>query len=209
LRLKSPFTEVWKTDGHPIGPGDLKETVEPIGLAAGDDIFACINFPNAVRGFFESRRGLPGVPDGIVQMGVMVVGSKGVLSMRFNDAALPVCRLMGSQNMLPLENGMGLEAVPLVETRVIPGADPLDLSLNGQPDVPWGFFLEANRFAAWDLMNAVLEDRQPVSNAWNARATLEMVYGIYASGLSKKEVTLPLVHRGHPLVNPLCSTTRK
>lgn len=193
---------VWadvKTEGRPIIEGDLKRTLEPIGPAAGEDIFACINFANGVRGTFESRRGLPGISEGIVQMGLTVVGSHGVLSMRFNDAAAPVCRLLESQTMLPLENGKTLAEVPWIETRTLPGAEPLDESLRGKPDIPWGFFLEANRFAAWDLMGAIEEDRQPVSNAFTARTTLEMIYGIYASSLAKKEITFPLADRTHPL----------
>ena len=45
------------------------------------------------------------------------------------------------------------------------------------------FFIGANHFAAWDLIRAIEEDRLPVSNIYNARKTLEMIYGIYASHL--------------------------
>lgn len=194
---------VWadvKTNGKPIVAGKLNETVEPIGPAAGDDIYACMNFPNGVRGIFESRRGLPSVPEGIVQMGLTVVGSKGALNMRFNDAATPVCKLGISRRPGPPEDATEFEAVPLTETRNIPGAEPLDWSLCGKPDVPHAsFFLESNRFAVCDLMAAIQEDRQPVSNALNARTTLEMIYGIYASSLSKQDIKLPLLDRTHPL----------
>lgn len=194
---------VWadvKTNGRPIVRSDRNETVEPIGPAAGDDIFACLNFANGVRGVFESRRGLPGVSDGIVQMGLTVVGTKGMLSMRFNDAAPPICSLRRAGKPLPLDGEAEFEEVPLVETRFTPGAEPLDFSLSGQPDIPHApFFLEANRFAVLDLMNAIQEDRQPVSNAVTARTTLEMIYGVYASSLKRKAVALPLKNRKHPL----------
>jgi predicted dehydrogenase len=194
---------VWadvKTNGHPISRQDREKTVEPIGPAAGDDIYACYNFPNAVRGIFESRRNLPGPSSGIVQMGLTVNGSKGALSMRFNDAATPVCNLHISRKPLPPEDETESEEVPLAETRSIPGAKPLDYSLCGQPDIPHAsFFLDANRFAVWDLMNAIEEDRQSVSNVFNARTALEMIYGVYASSLAKKEIELPLINRVHPL----------
>ena len=80
--------------GRPIVRADRAEkTVEPIGLAAGDDVFAAFRFGGGVRGLFQSRRGLPGVSEGVVQMGITVAGTKGILSMGFNDAALPVCTL--------------------------------------------------------------------------------------------------------------------
>lgn len=194
---------VWadvKANGRSISKQDREKTVEPIGPAVGDDIYACFNFPNGVRGIFESRRNLPGPSSGIVQMGLTVTGSKGALSMRFNDAAAPVCRLRMSRKPLPPDDEAGFEEVPLVETRSITGAKPLDYSLSGQPDIPHAsFFLDANRFAVWDLMNAIAEDRQPVSNVFNARTALEMIYGVYASSLGKKEIELPLANRAHPL----------
>jgi len=48
-------------------------------------------------------------------------------------------------------------------------------------------------------MRAIDEDRQPVSNVYNARLALEMIYGIYASHLSRGVVEFPLTDRTHPL----------
>jgi len=91
-----------------------------------------------------------------------------------------------------------------VETRATPGAEPLDFALCGQPDIPQApFFLEANRFAVLDLMQAIAEDRQPVSNVWTARATLEMIYGIYASSLGRSAIPFPLRDRVNPLEHVL------
>ena len=195
---------VWadvKTNGRPISSQDREDTVEPVGPAAGDDIYACFNFPNGVRGILESRRGLPGPSSGIVQMGLTVAGSKGTLSMRFNDAATPVCKLRLSRKPFPPEDETQFEEVPVTETRSIPGAEPLDYSLCGGPDIPHAhFFLDANRYAVRDLMDAIQENRHPVSNVLNARTALEMIYGIYASSITKQEIELPLVNRGHPLV---------
>ena len=67
-------------------------------------------------------------------------------------------------------------------------------------DIPSArFFLESNRFATWDLMGAIEEDSQPVSNMYNARLALKMIYGIYASHLSCSVVNFPLADRAHPL----------
>ena len=59
--------------------------------------------------------------------------------------------------------------------------------------------IEAGRFAVWNLMQAIQEDRQPIANIYDARAALEMIYGVYASHLAKSPVCFPLTDRSHPL----------
>ena len=78
----SVLAEVF-ADGRPIAGSDRAETVEPIGLAAGDDIFATFHFPDGVRGISESRRGLLAESEGHVYMGITVQGTKGAVSLRF------------------------------------------------------------------------------------------------------------------------------
>lgn len=186
------------SDGRPIVRTDRTETVEPIGPAAGDNIFAQFRFPGDVRGLFESRRGLYDRARGNTQMGITVVGTEGVLSLRFDDYETRTLRISSGPGAL--EYGRSFEDVPLTEDRVIPDAEPLDYSLCGQKDIPSAtFFLEANRFAAWDLIRSIEEDRQPVSNASNARLTQEMIQGIYAAHLSGGVVSFPLEDRTHPL----------
>lgn len=194
--------QVWAevtADGRPIDPRDRCDTIEPLGPAAGDSIFACFRFPGQVRGIFESRRGLADAARGVVYMGITVVGSEGALSLRFTDGKRRTLRLCSSPG--PPEDGARYEEVPLVEDRVILGAAPLDYSLCGQPDIPaTTYFLEANRFAAWDLLCAIEEHRPPVSAAADARLALEMIYGIYASQLAGGVVRFPLEDRAHPLL---------
>ncbi len=186
------------SDGRPIVRTDRARTVEPIGPAAGDEVFACFRFPGDVRGIFESRRGLFDGTTAMTHMGITVIGTEGALSMRFDDAATRTLRI--SRGPGPLEYGCSFEDVPLTEDRVIPDAAPLDYSLCGQKDIPAArYFLEANRFAAWDLICAIEEDRQALSNAGNARLALEMIYGIYAAHLSRGMASFPLEDREHPL----------
>ena len=84
------------------------------------------------------------------------------------------------------------EEVPLAETRVIPGAEAPDFG-------NFRYFTENNRFAAWDLMCAIEEDRPPIANASNARTALEMINAVYASQLAGRIVRFPLADRNHPL----------
>ena len=188
-------------NGRPVTADDVNgDTVEPIGPAAGDDVFAAFRFPNGVRGIFESRRGLrDGTPAS--HMGITVTGTTGALTMRFEDGTDTPCRpLRISRLPGPPEDASEYEVVPLRETRAIPGAAPLDYSLCGRMDIPRArFFLESNRYAAWDLMCAIREGRQPVSDIYGARLTVEMIQGIYASALSGRRVSFPLAVRRHPL----------
>jgi predicted dehydrogenase len=185
-----------KKDGHFIKSGELELTVEPIGPTAGDEIFAGFGFAEGVRGTFRSCRDLYDPKYGITHMGVTITGSKGVLSMRFCDGPSPKPRLLISRQPGLHEEYARFEEVVLTETRHIPGAEAPDYSLYGNLGriFPW-----ANRFAAWDLMQSIEQDRLPISNIYNAGITLEMIYGIYTSSLSGKRINFPLHDIAHPL----------
>lgn len=185
-------------EGRRIVASDRAETVEPIGPAAGDEVFACFRFPGGVRGIFESRRGLAGSPGRATQMGITVIGTEGFLSLRYEDRGTRKLRI--GRYPGPVEDAGDAEEVPLIEDRAIPGATPVEYSLCGEPDIPTTpYFLDAGRFAVWDLMRAIEEGREPVSNVYTARLTQEMIQGIYAASLSGGIVTFPLADRGHPL----------
>ncbi len=134
-------------------------------------------------------------------MGITVIGTKGTMSIRFEDSQSPPLRpLRISRLPGPPEDESQFELVSLTEDRIIPGAEPLDYSLSGQKDIPRSkMFVQSNRFAVWDLMRAIEEDRQPISNVYNARLAVEMICGIYASGLSRCAVDFPITDREHPL----------
>jgi predicted dehydrogenase len=184
-------------DGRPVRTGEVTATVEPIGPAAGDEIFAAFRFPHGVRGLFESRRGLADPSRQRTQMGIAVVGTDGTLSLRFDDnreAALQI-----SRRPSPPDVDAQFEAVPVVDARTIPGAAPLDDSLRGVHTPLASLFLKSNRYAVWDLMRAIQEDRQPTANVYHARQALEMIYAVYASQLTGSVIRFPLVDRSHPL----------
>lgn len=173
-------------EGRPLRREDRSVTKEPLGPVAGDNVFAFYRFPNSVRGIFESRKGLFRKQ---VRMGVSVVGTEGILSVRYdNDRKLRL-----SRTPYPPEDEAAYEEVPLVETRQIPGAEELrDFGY-------FWYFRENNRFAAWDLIRAIEEERQPLASAYDARKVLEMINGAYASQLTGRVVPLPLAEREHPL----------
>lgn len=186
-----------RVDGELFTGPELAETVEPIGPAAGNELFATFRFPGGVRGIFESRSNLYKNDN---RMGICVTGSKGMLSHRFSDAHREPQPLRFSNAPCAPANESVAETIELHEDRVIPGAQPLDYSLLGTQDIPSGpIFIEAGRFAVWDLMQAIQEDRQPITNIYDARASLEMIYGVYASHLAQSPIYFPLNDRRHPL----------
>ncbi len=187
-------------NGKPVAKNDRNQTVEPIGPISGDEIFAYFRFPNDVRGIFESKKGLFDRESGIIYMGITVTGTKGTLSMRFNDNLPFESGLRISRTPAPPEDFTCYQEVPLTETRMVPNAEPLDFSRwVGCPGK--AFFLESNRYAACDLMQSIEKDRLPFSNQYNARLAQEMILGIYASHLSDQQIQFPLINRDHPLEN--------
>lgn len=186
------FADV-SVDGRPITTGDCTPPTEPIGLCAGDAVRASFRFPQGVQGAFESRRGLCTGP---VRMGVTVVGTRGALAVRYDEARhLRICRAP----FVP-EDEMHFEILDLPpEDRTLPfSAAPLDYENHGPQ--PARYFADNNRFAAWDLLQAVEEEnRQPQASVHDAVHVLEMIYGIYASSLSRRGIPFPLGERTHPL----------
>jgi len=181
-----------RNEGRPALATELTETQEPIGPAIGDEIFATFRFPNAVHGTFESRRNLY---KGDHRMGICVTGSKGMLSYRFSDGQKEPQPLRFSNAPCAPADECVNEVIELKEERVIPGAEPIDDSLYAGGTI----FQEAGRFAFWDLMQAIQEDRQPITNIDDARMVVEMIYGIYVSHLAKSPIDFPLADRRHPL----------
>lgn len=184
---ESVFAEV-TCGGKPLKATDRNITKEQIGPAAGDNIFAHFHFPDNVRGLFESRKGLFR-EKGQVRMGITVAGTDGCLSMRYdNDRKL---RLTHSE--YPPEDTAVYEEIPLAETRSIPGAESL-ITEGWMP-----YFAVNNRFAAWDLVEAIRENRQPLASVYDAQRVLELIQGIYLSQLEGRRIDFPLKQRKHPL----------
>jgi len=183
-----------RTNGKPFVGPELNKTVEDVGPAAGDEIFATFRFPGGIRGTFDSRLNL--YKDWSKnQMGLSVIGSTGTLSLRFADSTKVPQPLRFEHYPCSPENISFHEDIPLNEFRSIPDAEPLIYS----GGLPGQIFYEAGRFASWDLMQCISEDRLPITNVYDARSALEMIYGVYASSLGNTTVELPLQDRRHPL----------
>ena len=188
------FAEV-TVDGAPLKPSDRSATSEPLGPVTGDNVFAHLHFPGGVRGFFESRKGIYR-PGSQVRMGLTVVGTKGALSMRYTNGQVGEGerKLRLTRSPYPPEDAAEYEEVPLLDDDVIPGAEPLVMDF-----IP--YFSINNRLAAWDLVRAIGEGREPKAGATDAATVLEIIQGIYLSQLEGRRIDFPLTTRRHPLQN--------
>jgi predicted dehydrogenase len=184
-------------DGKPFEKQELTKTVEPIGPTAGDEIFAAFRFSGGVHGIFESKRNLYTKKD--FPMGISIIGTKGILSRHFSDAHPEPQPLRYNNVPCSPASVSFAEEIPLKEERIISGAVPLTECFAEKEIVLGAAFGTARRFAVWDLMQAVQEDRQPLCSAYDARTVLEMIYGIYVSHIHKTPVEFPLKDRSHPL----------
>ena len=190
-----------RSGGHVTGKDEFRKTLEDVGPCAGEEIFADFRFPDNVRGTFESRMNLCDYRTTTTHMGLSIRGTEGIVTARFTDI-IPDFPVIFSRTRHPAEFGAPFEEYPATETRIIPGEDPT------YPDhiqtVPGvchtDFMIRGLHYAAWDLLCALDEHRQPVSNVYNARQALEMIYGIYASHRKDgARVAFPLNSRKHPL----------
>jgi hypothetical protein len=74
---------------------------------------------------------------------------------------------------------------------------PIDGALNGSTEERG--FPAGNRRVVDDWLAAIAENREPVCSAVAATKSLEMIHAIFAAGLLRTRVELPLKNRHHPL----------
>lgn len=164
----------WVTaEGKDIGRSDAHPGGEGLGLVAGDSIAGMFAFPGGLVGYFGSRRS--SVTSG-ERWGIDLYGSKGVIAIRASHT--PTVWYSPS----PSWAGGSWQPFPIP-----PGT---------LPRTP----LEAVHLLIRDLVEAIEQDREPVSSGRNARWTVEMAMALYWSHLQKAPVAFPLRERGHPLL---------
>ena len=158
-------------NGKEIAYGDDHKPTEPVGPVAGDCINSYFAFKSGVSGFFQSRRDQAGAG----RYGMEIVGSEGTFSLRGDVAN----RLMVYPYpvLVPANSDQEWEAIDLDDTP----------------------FSSGNELAIRDLIDAVENDRKPISAAADAVAALEMILGAYESQLSGERVPFPIANREHPL----------
>lgn len=158
-------------NGKEVAHEDAEEPTEPVGPIAGDCINSYFAFKNGVSGFFSTRRAQAGSG----RYGMEIVGSDGIFSLRGDVAN----RLMVYPYpvLVPSNPEQEWEAVDLDNTP----------------------FSQGNELAIRDLVDAIENDRKPISADEDAVAALEMILGAYESQLTGQRVPFPIANREHPL----------
>ena len=160
-------------EGRALEQGDIREPGEPVGPVAGDCVDSYFAFASGVAGFFDSRKDQAGSSR---RYGMEIVGSEGIISLRGGSGS--ELMIYPYPVFLPAERQQGW------------------LPLDEVPDQPLGV---GNRRAIVDLIEAIEEEREPLSSARDAVAALEMILGAYESQITGARVKLPMQRR-HPLI---------
>ena len=158
-------------DGKEVVYSDDHEPTEPVGPVAGDCVNSYFAFKSGVSGFFQSRKDQAGSG----RYGMEIVGSEGTFSLR-GDVA----------------NRLMVYPYPVL----VPSNPAQEWKAIDLDDTP---FFRGNELAILDLIDAIENDRKPISAAEDAVAALEMILGAYESQLSGSRVPFPIENREHPL----------
>ncbi len=166
-------------DGHALRPQDVRDGNEGIGPLAGDTITAVYGFDNNVHGAFATKKNVHG---GGGRYGLHLYGSKGMITIR--GGGNPTIHLLASSTWAPPDDNARWQRIqPPAETQD-PGAAGLHAG---------------NVRMMRDLLDAIENDRRPISSGYDGRAALEMILSIYESQRISKRVSLPMKNRKHPL----------
>lgn len=166
-------------DGRPISIEDRRAATEPLGPVAGDTIHARYGFADNVRGSFASVKGH------------QAPGGRFSLTLRFEKGVAH----------LPIDTN------PVVQYRPDPTWEPdlkdppsplPDVPINDHPSGLKG--ADACNIRIVEELLRIVEkpDRSPVDFV-EARATLEMIFAVYAAHLAGGRIEFPLKDRKHPL----------
>lgn len=168
-------------NGRPVTKDDVREGVDAMGPAAGDDIQAMYGFAGGVTGTFATRKSKHGAGK---RFGLQVFGTKGVVHLEFGG--LPAVWFLDDPSWFPGKSKMEWQEVTSAGI--------------GKPEpLKDGGYLQSNSWIAKDLLESIEKDRQPLGSLYDGRAALEMILATYESHRLKGPAELPLKNRRHPL----------
>ncbi len=168
--------------GRDIVAADAHAVVEDIGPVAGDEIEAMFALPRGVNAHYTSREKNAAAAG---PWGMELIGTKGRARL-LNDV----------QTLVFVQRGGRLSTRG--ETR-----EWLPLVADGETSataLPLPNFVLANRLVVDDWLAAIAENREPACSGHAAMKSLEMIHAIFAAGLARGRVELPLKNRAHPLI---------
>jgi predicted dehydrogenase len=165
--------------GREVTLRDARAANEDIGPIVGDEIEALFALPRGVLVHYTSRAKYAAAAG---PWGMELIGSKGRARL-LNDQHTQVF-VQRSAGFTP--HGETREWRPLAPETAGPAA------LAGGQNA-------ANRRVVDDWLAAIAEHREPVCSGHAAMKALEMIHAVFAAGLARGRVDLPLRSRAHPL----------
>jgi predicted dehydrogenase len=177
-------------DSRDVVKQDRTEATEPIGPVAGDEIDAMYGFDHGVRGFFHSTANLAvdQQRDFDNLFGVVIECEEKRIQFRPPGDVF----LYDAPWVLADLEQLKWEKVWIEDWH---------FTAEHQPRSIRGSWVQlGNKVLARDLMDAVSNDRAPLSGLEHAVAITEMVQGVYGSHLDDgRRLKIPLADRSHPL----------
>ena len=169
-------------DGRPIRREDVRPGAEGIGPLAGDKVHAMYRLESGPAAYFDSVRNAGGR---LTRFGLTIFGSEGIIQ-SFDTGHLPEMFFLADSVWAPGRTGS--QWLPISSAGVGKPEPLVNRGLAG-----------GNVLAVNDLIEAVEQDRLPLSNIYEARTATEMIVAVFESQRQGKPVPLPLENRQNPL----------
>lgn len=162
-------------EGRPITPADLAAGPEGVGRIAGDAIAAMFGLADGPVGSFASIRDA-----GLKQpnFGLTVAGTTGAIHIRPDH--VPHCYFRGAP-LWRVDKDFPWQPIGPEGLSDEPPASDVDRAAER---VSWG------RRAALDLVDAIIEDREPETGMYAGQTTVQMTAAVFESALSGGRVPL-------------------
>lgn len=170
-------------DGKPITKADVVDGAEGLGPLAGNELHARYEFDSGLPVFFDSihdasaKRG---------NFGLQIIGTEGIVDLRIDtDPFAHFCA--GNPNLPSKEPRQWV----VISSAGIGAAEPLE-SVHKR--------MMNHEIGGRDLIAAIAENRRPLCDVHEARATVEMIAAVFESQVrGGARVEFPLKNRDNPL----------
>lgn len=169
--------------GKPVTKADVQEGAEGIGPLAGNEVHARYEMESGIPVFFDSVQNA-GLKD--AGFGIQIIGAKGIIDFRIDTE--PLAQVL-----------LGSPFKPVTEARAWQNISTAGVG-KPEPIADLGAQVGGHLTAAYDLLAAMREDRQPLCSAVEARTTVEMICAVLESHrLNGQRVSWPLTARDNAL----------
>lgn len=168
-------------DGRPVSKRDVVNGNEGIGPLAGDSVAAMYGMSDGATAYFHSVRNAGARPS---RYGLQILGSKGIIELI--EGTLPSVKYLPAPSWSPGRSGTNWQNI---SSAGIDQPEPL-----AGPE-----YRARHTLAIRDFLEAIENDRQPQSSAYQARGATEMIAAVFESHRQGRPVPLPLDNRKNPL----------